>query len=67
MGCLTSERAQPLINFVMDISFLLLARRDGSDGTGIVEPSALVAEIAAFLGDVANDFEIFEDLMHEVQ
>ena len=36
---------QPLVSYAIDTSFMMLARRDGSDGTGSVEAIDLVQEV----------------------
>ena len=47
-----SQAVQPLLSYAIDSSFLMLARRDGSDGTGQVEAEDLVQEVVAFFQGV---------------
>jgi len=41
----SSQAVQPLVSYAIDTSFMMLARRDGSDGTGSVEAIDLVQEV----------------------
>jgi hypothetical protein len=58
------QAVQPLLSYAIDSSFLMLARRDGSDGTGLVEPEDLVEEVAALFGGVCSgEADMFEEVV----
>lgn len=54
MPQLQGQGTQPLLSYAIDSSFLMLARRDGSDGTGQVEAEDLVQEVVAFFAGVCE-------------
>jgi len=54
MPQLQGQATQPLLSYAIDSSFLILARRDGSDGTGQVEAEDLVQEVVAFFAGVCE-------------
>ena len=54
MPQLQNQACQPLLSYAIDSSFLMLARRDGSDGTGLVEAEDLVQEVVAFFAGVCE-------------
>lgn len=64
MPQLQSQAVQPLLSYAIDSSFLMLARRDGSDGTGHVEPEDLVQEVVAFFAGVCEgEADMFEHVV----
>ena len=64
MPQLQSQACQPLLSYAIDSSFLMLARRDGSDGTGQVEAEDLVQEVVAFFAGVCEgEADIFEEVV----
>jgi len=64
MPQLQGQATQPLLSYAIDSSFLILARRDGSDGTGQVEAEDLVQEVVAFFAGVCEgESEVFEDVV----
>ena len=64
MPQLQNQACQPLISYAIDSSFLMLARRDGSDGTGQVEAEDLVQEVVAFFAGVCEgEAEMFEEVV----
>ena len=65
---LQSPAVQPLLSYAIDSSFLMLARRDGSDGTGAVEATDLVQEVVAFFEGVCEgEGGAFEDCLGEAR
>lgn len=64
MPQLQSQACQPLLSYAIDSSFLMLARRDGSDGTGQVEAEDLVQEVVAFFAGVCEgEADMFEEVV----
>lgn len=62
LPCLQNQTIQPLLSYAIDSSYLLLARRDGSDGTGVVEPDDLLFDVITMLSGVCSEEEqIFEE------
>jgi len=62
---LQGQSVQPLLSYAIDSSFLMLARRDGSDGTGQVDVNDLVAEVIGYLKGVCEgEDNIYEDLIN---
>jgi len=59
-----SQAVQPLLSYAIDSSFLMLARRDGSDGTGQVEAEDLVQEVVAFFQGVhQGEGDMFQEVV----
>jgi len=54
MPQLQTQGVQALVSYAIDTSFMMLARRDGSDGTGAVESIDLVQEVVAFFEGVCE-------------
>mmetsp|Transcript_41842 Transcript_41842/g.81821 ORF Transcript_41842/g.81821 Transcript_41842/m.81821 type:complete len:432 (-) Transcript_41842:44-1339(-) len=52
--CLQGQAIQPLLSYAIDSSYLQLARRDGSDGTGAVEPDDLLLDVIDFFSGVCE-------------
>jgi len=63
MPQLQSQAVQALLSYALDSTFLQLARRDGSDGTGVVEAEDLLEDVLAFFSGVCKGEEqVFEEL-----
>jgi len=55
---------QGLLSYAIDSSFLQLARRDGSDGTGAVDADDLAAEVCSLLQGVYDgEAGVFEEAL----
>lgn len=63
MPQLQSQAVQALLSYAMDTTYLLLARRDGSEGTGVVEAEDLLEDVLAFMcGVCSGEEQLFEEL-----
>eukprot|EP00281_Chroomonas_sp_CCMP1168_P035536 CAMPEP_0206247206 /NCGR_PEP_ID=MMETSP0047_2-20121206/19684_1 /ASSEMBLY_ACC=CAM_ASM_000192 /TAXON_ID=195065 /ORGANISM="Chroomonas mesostigmatica_cf, Strain CCMP1168" /LENGTH=433 /DNA_ID=CAMNT_0053672711 /DNA_START=57 /DNA_END=1358 /DNA_ORIENTATION=+ len=64
LPCLQNPAVQPLLSYAIDSSYLILARRDGSDGTGAVEPEDLLHDVVTFMSGVCEtEKDLFESCM----
>mmetsp|Transcript_62918 Transcript_62918/g.148138 ORF Transcript_62918/g.148138 Transcript_62918/m.148138 type:complete len:433 (-) Transcript_62918:40-1338(-) len=66
LPALQGQGVQGLLSYCIDSSFLQLARRDGSDGTGAVDADDLVHEVVSLLSGVyQGEAALFEEaIMH---